>query len=311
MILPVSISILTYNRRESLEDLISSLIRLSYRPLEIIVVDNCSQDDTEQMISAKYPGVLYIRTLRNMGADARNFGLRQAKGEIVITLDDDIKGISDNDILNIAQIFSKHPLLGALNFKVLDTESGMICNWVHHCKQEDYSDQEFLTYEITEGAVAFRKAAVESVGFYPEGFFLSHEGPDLALRLLDKGYKVIYSPSITVRHAHSQLGRKNWLNYYYDTRNLIWVAARHFPLVYATRYLLKGLCSMMVYSIRDGYLRHWLKAIYDGLKELPAVFKKRKALEGKTMRVINEIDRMRPSIFYQLNRRLFRKSARL
>ena len=126
-------------------------------------------------------------------------------------------------------------------------QDGRTCNWVHHCKEEEYYDREFLTYEITEGAVAFRKKALNCSGYYPENFFLSHEGPDLAFRIFENGYRVIYWGDIRVEHLFSEEGRKPWRNYYYDTRNQFWLAARHFPFDYAVVYLGRGLGSMLVY----------------------------------------------------------------
>ena len=307
----ITISILTYNRRSILEQLLGSLSSISYHPLEIIVVDNHSQDDTAEMLIAQYPEITHIRTMCNEGADARNHGLRAAKGEIVVTLDDDVFGIDDKALLTLTNIFNRQRDVAAVNFKVLAFGTSQICNWVHHRQVELNADQQFDTYELTEGAVAFRRNVFGRSGYYPEGFFLSHEGPDLACRIIDSGFRVIYSPMITVLHHHSDMGRKNWYNYYYDTRNQLWFCARNFPLSYAAVYLLRGIVSMMVYSIRDGYFLFWLKGLIDGISGIRNVYKSRAPLKKNTLKKLRQIDHYRPPLAYMIKKRLLKKSARL
>lgn len=307
----VSISILTYNRSETLQGLLKSLSSLSYSHLEIIVVDNNSTDNTKKIVKEIYPKVNYTRTNKNIGVSARNIGLKKAKGKIIITLDDDVIGLNDSDLNYIYQLFLNRPKLAAVNFKVLDSKTQRICNWVHHYDVDVYSDIEFDTYEITEGAVAFRKDYVEKVGYYSEKFFIAHEGPDLALRLLNAGYSVIYSPRVKVVHCHANSGRKPWYSYYYNTRNQIYLAARNFPIAYSIKFLGRGLIAMLVYSIRDGFIFYWFKAVIDGVKSLPELLKERSRINHEVMEFINYVEKKRPNIVYYIRNRLLRKKVRL
>src|SRR5690606_20187344 len=130
----------------------------------------------------------------------------------------------------IASIFEKNPSADGICFKVIDEKDGAITNWCHHCDPNLFSNKSFETYEISEGAVAFRRDTFNQVGFYTKEFFISHEGLDLAIRILKSGKSIIYCPEIEVVHAHAAEGRKNWRRYYYDTRNLIWLAYCHYNL---------------------------------------------------------------------------------
>ena len=307
----VTITVLTFNRGSLLKDLINDLIKLTYSPLEIIIVDNHSEDDTQQLMRKEFSSIIYERTHKNLGVAARNIGIQKASGDIIITIDDDIRGLTDVHIVELLNLFKDRAMLGAVNFKVLDHVNYKICNWVHHRAHEEFSAQEFQTYEITEGAVAFRKAALKKTGNYPEAFFLSHEGPDLAFRLLDHGFDVIYSPKIEVIHFHSQLGRKSWFRYYYDSRNQLWLAARNLPASYAIIYLSRGLISMLVYSIRDGFFRYWLKGVVDGLRGMGAALTQRRVLKLKTLQRIKALDKSRPSLAYMIRTRLAKKEVRL
>jgi len=274
-------------------------------------VDNHSEDETERTVNDRHSECIYIRVEKNIGVGARNIGLKQARGDIIICLDDDVFGIDDSAVSKVIDIFSNNEKIGACNFKILDFYTGEQCNWIHHCEQKKYSSECFNTYEITEGAVAFRKKALVEAGFYPEYFFISHEGPDLAFRLINKGYDVIYTGDVVVRHCHSDIGRLSWLNYYYDTRNQYWLAVRNFPLLYALRYLIRGQISTLVYSIRDGFFRYWLKAVIDGLSGLPRAFADRKVVSKDARNVILTIDGMRPSLFHMIKNRVFKKDMRL
>jgi GT2 family glycosyltransferase len=306
-----SICILTYNRCDSVVAVIESMYGLLDETTEIIVVDNNSTDNTDENIKKLFSNIRYFKMEQNVGASGRNVAFSNALGNVVICLDDDVSGITGEMILSLHNKFCMNPRLGAVNFKVLDAFTGALCNWVHHCRPEDYHAKEFLTYEITEGAVAFRKDALDRAGYFDDMYFISHEGPDLAFRIMREGYDCIYWGDIVVSHRHENSGRVSWLNYYYDTRNHIYLAVKNFHLIKAIRYLAVGLLSMMVYSIRDGYFRYWVKAVCDGIKNMPLLLKKRNVLPENVMTRIRAIDEHKAPLLYKIKSRLFRKSARL
>ena len=169
----------------------------------------------------------------------------------------------------------------------------------------------FATYEITEGAVAFRKEAVRKAGYYHDAFFISHEGPDLAFRLMNADYAVEYDGSVVVRHKHEQTGRRKWGFYYYDMRNAFWLAARNMPVWNAMRYLLLSIGAMFVYAVRGGHVHWWLKGVWDGCRGLPAAWRTRQAWTPQTRALVREIDRHRPPFWQIAWRRLRRPINRL
>ena len=247
----VSIIVLTYNRKDRIQRQVKELLSLSYGRLEIVVVDNCS-DFLVSEILPEDKRLFCVRNEENLGAVGRNEGIKAASGKILVTLDDDVYGLTDADIGHILDCFSDKAI-GAVNFKVLEEGTGRLINWCHPRDSDIYSECQFVTYEISEGAVAFRSRALSDVGLYPYEFFISHEGLDLSLRLINAGWKVIYSPKIEVIHGYELLSRSNWRRYYYDTRNLLWVAVRNMPFVYGVKKVSVGLTAMLIYSIRDGF----------------------------------------------------------
>lgn len=306
-----SIIILTYNRPGHLKNNLDGLSALVSNNVEIIVVDNCSENIDWDEFKVDYPTVEFIHLKDNKGVYGRNVGIEASNGKYIITLDDDVSGLSQLDLQEIEKFFNDYPNAGAVCFKVKDALTKEIINWIHHCKPEEYAEETFLTYEITEGAVAFRSEALNVSGLYPANFFISHEGPDLAYRLINKGYGVYYCPNITVMHAHAMEGRASWRRYYFDTRNSIWLAVRNYNIkMFATR-LPVALLAMMIYSIRDGFFRYWLKGVRDGIMSAKMEARERIILTSEAEHIIKSIDLRRPSLLYMLKKRLFTKKVRI
>jgi len=304
----ISIVVLTYNRKDEIKRNLSELKKINYSPLEIIVVDNCSEIPVRSFIDDETINI--VRMPQNLGVAGRNEGVKVARGEIVVTLDDDVFGFNDQAITELNRIF-QDSTIGAVNFKVIDDLTENQVNWCHKRKVEEYGDQTFDTVEISEGAIAFRREAITEAGLYPEYFFISHEGPDLALRIMNLGYRVIYYPKIVVRHSHAVAGRPGWRRYYYDTRNQIWLLARLFPISIGWRKAIIGLGSMFVYAIRDGYFLYWVKGVRDGLGGVRRAYKDRTSIDEETWRRYKAIQKHNAGFLYMVKKRIFRRSVRI
>lgn len=87
----VSVIIPAYNESGSIADAIDSVLGQTYTDIELIVVDDCSTDDTPEVVRGYDDDRLtYIRHGTNRGAAAaRNTGIRQAEGEYIAFLDSD------------------------------------------------------------------------------------------------------------------------------------------------------------------------------------------------------------------------------
>ncbi len=83
----VSVIVPTYNSADCLEECLKSILAQSYEEIELIVVDNSSQDDT-QAIAKKYTDFVY--TKGNERSAQRNFGVYQSHGEYVLIIDSDM-----------------------------------------------------------------------------------------------------------------------------------------------------------------------------------------------------------------------------
>ena len=88
---PISVIIPTYNRAKTNRDCIDRVINQTLMPQEIIVVDDCSINDTLQVVKHyNHPLVKIIQLQKNSGAQkARNEGIKAATGEWIAFLDSD------------------------------------------------------------------------------------------------------------------------------------------------------------------------------------------------------------------------------
>lgn len=306
----LSIVVLTWNRKDCLRELLDELRPLADGVREVIVVDNCSTDGTDAMLRDEYGWVHALRTAANVGVSARNLGIRTAAGRVVVTIDDDIMGLDEAALDHLERRFAGEPGLGALNFQVRDWFSRVTCNWVHHRPIEDAAAT-FETYEITEGAVAFLRDAVLAAAGYHEAYFISHEGPDLAFRLMNRGFAVGYDGGIVVFHKHEQRAREPWRFYYFDTRNQVWLAVRNMPWREGAAYLTRGLAAMLVYALRDGYFVWWAQGVRDGCWRLPEMIRGREVWSPGTRAACRRIDSHRLGFWTLAWRRLFQPANRL
>lgn len=109
----VTIAIPTYNRADTfLKHTLDSVVRQSYQNLEIIVSDNCSIDNTENLVNGfNDPRIKYIKHSHNIGhSNNFKFCLEQARGECFLLLQDD--DLIDHDFVEIC--------LKAVNYSCLD-----------------------------------------------------------------------------------------------------------------------------------------------------------------------------------------------
>jgi len=117
----VSIIIPTYKRSEYIERTIESVLKQSYKNIEIIIVDDNNpetyyREETEKIMKKyrKYKNIKYIKHEKNMnGCAARNTGLEHANGKYICFLDDD-DIIYPNKIKEQVEFLESNPKYGAV-----------------------------------------------------------------------------------------------------------------------------------------------------------------------------------------------------
>ncbi len=88
----VSIIMPSYNTAKFIKVAVNSVLAQTYKKWELIIVDDCSTDNTDEIIHFEYRDsrIRYLKNTRNMGAAvSRNKGLKEAKGKWIAFLDSD------------------------------------------------------------------------------------------------------------------------------------------------------------------------------------------------------------------------------
>lgn len=121
----VSVVIPAYNCESTIERAIHSVMEQTYQPIEIVVVDDCSIDNTRDVIKKFGQRVLFIEHERNKnGAAARNTGANQSKGEYLAFLDSDDEFYPDKIEKQMHQIRSLSNKSGVASVTSAVNEAG-------------------------------------------------------------------------------------------------------------------------------------------------------------------------------------------
>ncbi len=210
----VSVVIVTKDRKKDLVECINSYLKSSYKPVEIIIVDNASEPPVFTWFSKKYPQVKIITSEKNMGAaEGRNIGLRQAKGEYILFTDDD--AYADTLMINyLLAAFEKDPRVGMVQPLIYDKQrkdmllgagydinltTGKIKAWGN--REIDKGQYDGLRQIPMVGCVwMVKKEVIAKVGEYDKDYFIPYEDSDFSIRVRKAGYKIICSSKAKTYH---------------------------------------------------------------------------------------------------------------
>jgi GT2 family glycosyltransferase len=298
----VSIAVLNYERRDALR-LALEAARTQRHPVEILAVDNASTDGSAEMVRDEFPDVRLVRLPANVAAAARNVGVAAAKGDIVVTLDNDVLFGSPDDVATTLGIFERHPRAAVVNFMIVGPDGRLSRrDWCHPRDADAWGESEFPTDYVLEGASACRREAFLAAGGYWPPFFIGHEGWDLGFRLLDAGHELVYTPRVRVRHLVAASARPSSRIYYTFARNAVWVALRNLPLRAAAANIVRDVALMGFAAARAGHLAAFGRGLLDALRGAPAALATRRPLRRDTRRRLAQIRSLKPGLLARARR---------
>jgi len=218
----ISVIIPTFNAGDRLRNLLSMLKSQDTPPLEIIVIDSSSADNTVKIAEESGAKTMVIHKRAFNHGGTRNMAAARAGGDVLVFMTQDALP-EDNTLLSaltsplnepyIAVTFGRHiprpdaSLLEifARHFNYPDEASVKGINDIR-----DYGIKTFFSSNVCS---AVRKDLFLKVGMFPEGV-RANEDMLIAARLILQGYKVAYVPDARVIHSHSYSLLKQFRRYY-------------------------------------------------------------------------------------------------
>ena len=209
----VSIVVTNYNGKCLLEKCIPAILEAVAHAdcrSEIILVDDCSSDDSVSFIMGTYPEVRTILPPHNLGfQEASNFGVKNAKGEIVVLLNNDI--IPEPTCISRLLRHFQDKRVFAVSAKLFlwDKTTYLAGKRIAYVKKGHFiiedRDTKKLSFTLfaTGGAAAFRKDMYLELGGFDSIYYpLYWEDIDLCYRAWKRGWQVLYSPEAIMYHKH-------------------------------------------------------------------------------------------------------------
>lgn len=243
----VSIISVNYNQAAVTTELLESIKQLTFKDLEVIVVDNASKSDPSAALLATYPSVKVIKSAENLGfAGGNNLGIDASTGDYLFFVNNDAE-IVEGTIEQLIALFERVPNLGVASPKLCYYTPEASTDTIQYAGSTEVSnltgrnrtigelEQDAGQYIIAKptayahgAAMMIPRAAIERVGKMPEEFFLYYEELDWCAQFRRAGYEIYVEPNALVYHKESlSVGKMSTLKTYYINRNRIYFMRRN------------------------------------------------------------------------------------
>lgn len=283
----VSVIIPTYNREQCLIDTINCLLDQKHYSYEIIIIDQSDQisDQKKELIKNNPDKIRFFHINERGRSLAKNYGILQAKGDLILFCDDDIL-VESHFLSTHAAIYSKDNHIAAASCRLVEegdpsipVEVPLRTTIYGKLVNKPYSTCSGYVTSLNGGNMSFRREILEKIGFFEESFEGTSmvEEPDMAYRIVRSGYKLYFDASITVKHfpqingniAYMKTKRAEWF-YYYFLNLLIFFTKYNrlinLPLVFIYTLLLCTKHILLYKMTLKSYLV-MLKGFFNGIKK--------------------------------------------
>lgn len=267
-----TVAILNYNGEEYLETFLPAVLYSSSAPTNYAVIDNASEDGSQNYLNYWHPEVELIELSKNYGfAEGYNRGMIYIKTKYTVLLNSDVL-VEANWLDPIIEMLEKDETLAAVQPKILSLEdktrfeyAGAAGGYIDvlgypFCQgrimdtseeDEGQYNQENELFWASGAAMVIRTDVFKNIGGFDRDFFAHHEEIDLCWRINRAGYTIKSCPSAIVYHlGGGTLDYDNPKKVYLNFRNnlstiiknsgsykLLWL----FPL----RLILDGVAGIM------------------------------------------------------------------
>lgn len=272
-----------YNGINDSIECLASVLSLSYPidKLEIIFVDNASKDNTPKILRRKFGMKIKIIELTQNVGYAKSFNIAQSKtkSDFLLILNNDVI-LESNSLKEMVKTLlksKKYAVVGPKVYeyserKLIQTFFGKIDKKTMHVNRTGIGviDRGQYNKIIKCDYVAFcctliRRKALEDVGLLDENFFVYYEEVDFYLRLLKRGWEIVFCPNAEIWHKGARSSGDNpFIITYYLTRNNLYIRNKfnEFSLINHLQNLRYLMTSAVLGIIKPEY-----RAIVFGIKD--------------------------------------------
>jgi len=212
----VSIVVASYNNKKDTIEFLKSIKNLEFpkEQLEVIIVDNGSDDGTPKIIRKSFPHIKLIKLKKNFGAPhALNLGFKKARGKYILKCDNDV--VLEKKALKILLDYLKsHPgiaIVGPKNYfknppKKIAPAAAKFNFWLGTTSTyKNLNKKHFVDY-MQGSTILFPKRILGEIGYLDEDYGLwLFDDQDFCLRATRKGYRVAYQPQAVIWHSTEEI----------------------------------------------------------------------------------------------------------
>ncbi|MBN3039153.1 MAG: glycosyltransferase family 2 protein [Candidatus Omnitrophica bacterium] len=231
----VCVIIINYNGIEYVLDAIDSVQKLLYGNYEIIVVDNCSTDGSQEAIKKGFPDVRLIVNRENLGSSGGyNRGMRESLTnndvQYVFLINCDAK--ADPDCLKkLVVVAESDHQIGIVQPKVLRMDNphiidstghifrfGRIIDRGHDQIDKGQFDNKLEIIGACSAACLYSRKMIEDIGMYDEEYGSNYEDAELSWRAHNRGWRAKFAPEAIVYHKRGGFKKKSeerWRKHYF------------------------------------------------------------------------------------------------
>ncbi len=201
----VSVVVTSYNRVGMLRETVESILAQTFTDFELLIVDNCSSDGTDEYLRAlQSPRVRYLRHANGgLAAVNRNLGILEARGRYVAFCDDDDLWVPEKLERQVAVMEA-------------DSSMGLCCSGnkvLRNGRIEESRvkpklglitrDQMLLRNRVATSSVMMRRTvAVESGGFNSTGEFAPYDDYEFWLRIVARNKAILIPDPLLIYRVH-------------------------------------------------------------------------------------------------------------
>ena len=258
-----SVIIVNHNGREFLRACLQSLREIDRDgfSVEVIVVDNISQDGSIEFLESHYPEIMVLKNDINNYVKAVNLGIKHSTGDYIVLINNDTI-VEKNWLIGLYRVIESDKDIGIVQSKIVffdrETINSVGVEEVEdfYFRDKGFGEKDVGQYEdITEikyftgGSAMIKRKCFQEVGDFDEDFIMFFEDIDYSLRCKEKKWKIAYSPLSVVLHKYHGSSSSELCDYL-CTRNRFLCLAKHFPQRFS-----KSIKTSHFYSSRE---HHWL-----------------------------------------------------